>query len=708
MPISKNLVLVFALALALRLLYIFEIADNPFFTSPVVDAQTYTEQARLIAAGNWLDYEPGPFWQPPLYPWFAATIYWLAGEHFFLAMRFVQALFGAFSCALLYLIGQRLFDRRVAFGAAGALALYGPAIYFDAEILPASAAVLLFLTVVLVVLNSAAKEHPLAWIVPGLLLGLTALNVATVLITLPFLAAWIYFVARPGGRQRAGLKLLSLGAGLFLVIAPVSWRNYIVGNEFVLISWNAGVNFYLGNNPNYPATVQIRPGQEWLDLMDQAHIAGYDSGAESSAFFFKQSWNYIHTQPLHYARLVATKFAVFWSGDEIARNQNIYYFRNYSHLLAIVLWKYVLAFPFGLVGPLAIVGLFLAARTGDRSVRLLIGLTLSYAAGVVLFFVTARYRLPLIPFLLLFAAFAVSQLASAVRHRHRHRTKLLWGAVVLLLTVWTNWTVSAMEMSGDAEHYYNLGHAYIEKKRLAAGIEALKKAADMAPEDAEILFSLGTAYAFAADYRAAAAVLKPAAQLYPNRMDIRLNLGNAYFTGELYHRAATEYLAVLKNHPDDVIPRRGAARALARSGQTAAAIAHYERLQSLQPSDLESYLALGYFYNQNGRSDEALIQFSGALELAPQNLTALLEISQLYLARNATDRALALLQQAAHHYPDNAQVHIRLGQFFAARHRWGKAIAAYRKALQLTPDNATLRQRLVDLAQQTVDGERDQ
>ena len=476
----------------------------------------------------------------------------------------------------------------------------------------------------MVVLNSAAKEHPLAWIVPGLLLGLAALNVATILITLPFLAAWIYFVAIPRERRRAGLKLLSLGAGLFLAIAPVSWRNYTVGNEFVLISWNAGVNFYLGNNPNYPATVQIRPGQEWLDLMAQAHIAGYDSGAESSVFFFKKSWNYIHTQPLHYARLMATKFAVFWSGDEIARNQNIYYFRNYSRLLAIVLWKYVLAFPFGLVGPLAIVGLLLAARSDDRSVRLLIGLTLSYAAGVVLFFVTARYRLPLIPFLLLFAAFAVSQLTSAVRYRHRK--ELLWGAGALLLTVWTNWTVSAMKMGGDAEHYYNLGHAYIEKKRLAAGIEALKKAANMAPEDAEILFSLGTAYAFANDYRAAAAVLEPAAQLYPNRLDIRLNLGNAYFKGELYRRAATEYLAVLKNHPDDIIPRRGAARALARSGQTAAAIAHYERLQSLQPSDLESHLALGYFYNQNGRSDEALIQFSGALELAPQNLTALLEI----------------------------------------------------------------------------------
>ena len=701
MPISKNLAFVFAAALALRLLYIFEIADNPFFTSPVVDAQTYTEQARLIAAGHSLNYEPGPFWQPPLFPWFAGTIYWLAGEHFFIAIRLVQAIFGALSCVLLFALGQHLFDHRIALGAAAALALYGPAIYFDAEILPASAAVLLFLAVTLTVLNAAGRQRPLSWIVPGVLFGLAALNVATILITLPCLAAWIYLEDRQQWR-RAGLKLLSLGAGLFLVIAPVSWRNYLAGDEFVLISWNAGVNFYLGNNPNYPATVQVRPGQEWLNLMNRAHSAGHASGAANSAFFFSQSWDYIRTQPLDYIRLVGIKLASFWHGDEIARNQNIYYSRNYSHLLTAVLWKYILSFPFGLVGPLALVGLFLA-RKCDGPVRLVMGLILSYAAGIILFFVTARYRLPLIPFLLLFASFAVAQLANAMHQRRR--TQLLWGGVALTLAVWTNWNVGAMQMGRDAEHYYNLGHAHIEQDQLPAGIQALQKAASMAPEDAEILFSLGTAYTFTKDYRRATAVLKEAAQLYPHRMDIRLNLGNAYFGSQRYDRAAAEYLAVLKSNPKDIVPLRSAARALARDGQVAPAINHYQQLQQLSPTNLESHLALGYFYKQEGRNGEALAQFSGALQLAPQNLTALLEVSQFHLAAADSALALKLLQRAAHHYPDNAQVHTRLGEVFEMRRQWGKAIAAYRKALQLEPDNAALHQQLARVMQQTEYGE---
>ena len=48
--------------------------------------------------------------------------------------------------------------------------------------------------------------------------------------------------------------------GLLVAIAPVTLRNYAIGGDAVLISSNAGINFYLGNNPEYQRTVNIRPG----------------------------------------------------------------------------------------------------------------------------------------------------------------------------------------------------------------------------------------------------------------------------------------------------------------------------------------------------------------------------------------------------------------------------------------------------------------
>ena len=76
----------FAAALLLRLLYLLEArAHSPFFDAPVVDAQTYLEQARQIAAGDFaLDGEA--FWQPPLFPYFLALWQWAVGDGPFVAV----------------------------------------------------------------------------------------------------------------------------------------------------------------------------------------------------------------------------------------------------------------------------------------------------------------------------------------------------------------------------------------------------------------------------------------------------------------------------------------------------------------------------------------------------------------------------------------------------------------------------------------------
>ena len=691
--------LIFTTALALRLFYIFEIADNPFFTSPVVDAHTYAQQAEIIAAGHWLNYTSEPFWQPPLYPWLLGAVYRLAGTQFFLVIRIVQAFFGAVSCVLLYLIGRRLFSPQVGLLAAAALTLYGTAIYFDAELLPASLAVLLFLVVLLAALAAKGRQTRWYWIIPGTLLGVAALNVPTILSLVPCMLIWIYADSRAGGNSKIGLAG-SMGlfcAGLALAVAPVTLRNYAIGDDFVLISWNAGVNFYLGNNPEYPQTTQIRPGQAWLDLMDRAQSAGFANGSENSRFFFAEAWNFIRRQPAAYGQLLATKFTAFWNGDEVGRNQNIYYLRNYSRLLSAVLWKHTLAFPFGLIAPLAIAG-FLLAIPHRGAVWFLLGAMLSYAAGVILFFVTARYRLPLVPGLLLLASFAVFRLAAMMQNRQP--SALVWSAAVGLLLIGTNSGSGTMDMEGDAEVYYNLGHAHIEKKRFGKGIHALEQAARLVPNDADILFSLGTAYELTGAHRRARRVLSQAAQLYPGRLDIRLNLGNAYFNSQLYEQAAAEYQVVLETRPDHVETLRSAARAVARAGRAEMAITYYERLRRLTPEDIEPYLALGYFYTRTDQPEQALANYQRALQLDPEHLTALLESGLLHLQKDEFERAREIFQLATRFHPRASLVYDHLGKVYERQGQWQAAIQAYRQVIQLDPHYPDIHRRLARLYQQ--------
>ena len=92
-----------ALALSLRLVHAFQMSASPLFTMPAVDAATYAEQAASLASGNWLGRGQGPFWQPPLYPYFLGVIKLAFSESFYYVSRFAQALIGSLTCVLLYL-----------------------------------------------------------------------------------------------------------------------------------------------------------------------------------------------------------------------------------------------------------------------------------------------------------------------------------------------------------------------------------------------------------------------------------------------------------------------------------------------------------------------------------------------------------------------------------------------------------------------------
>ena len=82
---------VFALALALRLVYLAQIDSLPFFEFPVVDARSYDEWARTLASGDWLGSEV--FYQAPAYPYFLGGVYSVFGHDLYVA-RVAQVVLG--------------------------------------------------------------------------------------------------------------------------------------------------------------------------------------------------------------------------------------------------------------------------------------------------------------------------------------------------------------------------------------------------------------------------------------------------------------------------------------------------------------------------------------------------------------------------------------------------------------------------------------
>ena len=535
--------LVFALALALRVAYILEADASPLFEHPAVDAKTYTHHAQRLAAGNWLGVGEGPFWQPPLYPYFLGAVKVLFPESFFYAVRFAQALLGALVCAMSWWIGRALFNPAVGLLAGIGAALCGPLIFFDGELLPASLAAFVDLLALVVLLRVWRRPSRWGFLGAGAAFGVGALAVPTVLtfaVAVPIVLLW-----RAPCRQ----GLIWTGAfalGVILAVTPVAWRNWAIGGDGVGISYNAGINLYIGNNPDYAETVAIRPGWEWDDLVTQPARAGMERPSAKSAYFAERAWGYIKGDPTGWLGLMGHKLGAFWHGDERGRNQPIYFWRTYSNVLSASLWKAGIAFPFGLVAPLALWGMLLSLRRIGPTWPLLYAL--SYCLGVVAFFVAARYRVPVLPVLIVFAAYGLWALWDWVR-AGRWRSLGLGLAVCLAFAFAANSHLALMDMEGDAAIHYNLGNAYAEAGDKERALAAFERAVAEDPEYWQAWLNLGGVKAALGDLIGGGEIFARVAQKAPRQVEPWMNLAHVRIMQRDLEGAFSSYESALAANP---------------------------------------------------------------------------------------------------------------------------------------------------------------
>ena len=678
-------------ALGVRLLYIEQSQTSPFFDYPLVDAKTYADAAeRMGVQGHWGGGD-APFWQPPLYPYFLGFLYALFTPTYYLP-RLVQAAISACNCVLLYLLGRRLFSPGLGLAVAVAAALYGPLVFFSGEFLPPPLA-LFFNLLILLTLPWAMAGRPRRLLVPGFCLGLAALAVANVLLFLPAALLWVIIVRRALPWPRRLLNALPLLLAASLVIAPVTLRNYLIGDDLVLISSNGGINFYLGNNANYEETIRIPPGPAWRALVSQPRTeAGLTQASDQSDYFFARAWDFISAEPSAYLLLLLHKTYLFWHGDEIGRNQDLYYARNFSPLLSLLLWKATIAFPFGVVAPLALLGMGLVCYNREQrraEMYLLLLYIVVYALSVILFFPTARYRLPIVPPLLLFAAYAVSTLYYL--GRERAGVKLAWaGGALTALLVACNFRVGPMNMAGDAETLHRLGFVYQQKGLPANAIAAYEQALALDPEIREARFNLGALYARRGRYDRAIAAYQNFVVRYPDYPEARYALGNALLHAGRYAEAIVQYEKLLDAAaaPERKAVQERLAYAHIQLDQLDAAAALYRDLVVQAPDSLRFRYQLGQLTEALGQPGLARREYAEVLRRDSTHAEAGLRLAHLLLASDESTAAEVQLKRLVAAHPHLVAPRWLLATHYATQHEGTKALAQAQAILEIQPDHA--------------------
>lgn len=656
------LLLVFALAL--RLVYAWELRGNPFFDAPVVDAKTFLDQALAIAAGElWGGSEP--FWQAPGYIYFLASLCWLFPDSYFFAVRVAQAIVGSLSCLLVVRLADRAFgSRRLALGAGAAAAAYGGLVQFEAELLAVGLEIFLYLLLLDRILHALTARDDRSWLMAGLVGGLAAITRPNILLFLALLMPWLARLRLEQDAQPAGLAatlrpLFLSGFGLMAVVLSVTVRNVVVGGDVVLISANGGVNFHIGNNADQDRAVAIPPGMAWEEMVTEPVRAGFTLPSQRSAYFYRKALSYIAAQPGDYAALMASKLYQFWSGPELKRNQDVYYARRHSQLLSWLLWDRGLSFPFGIVGPLAMAGLVLTWRRREPAVRLLRLFALSYMAAVLLFFVTARYRMPAIPVLLIFAAWTCRQLVIDWRGG-RYRSFAALGGAVAVLTVVLNLPAATVP-EDDAQLHFDLGEVYLRKGEYQRSAQNSLAALELTSGQYNYArHNLAVAYFHLGRHRDAVQEGQRAVEENPRRADTRVLLGRAYGAMDQPGQAAAQFERALQLMPGSGMAHYYYGRLLYRSGRHEQAITHLAVARAQSPQDFWISYELARCHQHLGQLEEALALFQASRQIE-ERAEALNAIGAVYFQRGNLPRARGFFERALGVASQNLEAGVNLG-----------------------------------------------
>lgn len=391
-----NLLLAIALlAFLVRVVCLWQISHAPFFGLRMGDADLYHQWALAIARGDWRG--SGVFYQAPLYPYVLALIYRIVGDGGAM-VRFVHALVSTASCVLLGAAGIALFGDLGAI-AGVLLAVYPPAITLD--LLLDKTVLVTFGITALLLLIVMREFRGRAWLA-GATLGLLALTRDNALLLIVPVSAWLLV---GNGTERRWSAVAACLAGCALVLLPVATRNVIVGREFVLTT-SFGPNLYIGNHagargryePLVPGHGNAAYEQDDAILVAQRAEGRSLTPVEVSAFWARRAITFMWTHPLESALQWLRKLALTFNANELADTESQAVYAEWSPLL-----KALAPFSFGVVFALAVFGGCLIAPQWRR-VWILAGIVITYAITLAAFFVFARFRLLLVPVLLLLVA----------------------------------------------------------------------------------------------------------------------------------------------------------------------------------------------------------------------------------------------------------------------------------------------------------------
>ena len=700
---------VVAFALLVKCAVLAQLGNHPLLAPHgELDTAYYVDLARRVAAGGPLAVTE-PFAVSPLYVFYLAGVFKLTGGSL-LAARFLQVLLGSAAVGLLHATTRHWFGARAAWAASGLAVMTGLFTFYEVLILQASldpflvACTLYWLT---------RSQRDSSWWhagVAGLSCGLLALNRPNALACAVVFAVGLGLAARNRtAREPGALRCRTVSSGpvafilaILLTLVPNAIRTYAVSAEWVPVSSHGGLNFYIGNAEEATGIYRRVPGiapsiagqtRDARRVAEQAQGRRLTSG-EVSAYFFHLGWDWTRAHPTRALRLAALKVAYLLNRTNVPLNYSYAYFsRDASPLLGLLAVGPWLLVPVGLVGLL-----LRSARRNREGFWVWGSFAPVYGLSVAAFFVSSRYRMPMLVPLCASAGGALAWAWDALGAR-RYRALVPPLVLLALMAIVTGWDWGLDDGRGgeqtrqavwlieqgrveEAQRFvdriapghshsgvlrFSVGQALADTGRPDEAIERFEEAREIDGNQPAIHLALGQALVAAG---------RPASEAVPHleaALDARFRpeeSGPALVAALEQAGERQRALSLIRSLPDSTVSARPekafdlGLTALELSAPDAAE--RWLRLAVVAtPGDAEAHEKLGVALVMLSRAAEAVAPLEQACRLAPASASAQLNLAVAYAETGRLTEASEHALEAARLDPSDAQTAGLLRALFA-------------------------------------------
>lgn len=591
-----TLILLLATGALLRGLYLSELSSSPSSLIPQVDAGYHDYWARGLAFDTWnlppQTHDPQiqttPFFRAPGYPFFLSLVYRLTGGNP-IAVRLVQMVLGLLSALLAFAIGRRWFGGRMGLIFCGFVATYWGFIYFEGDLLDPPLLVALLLLLIWS-LGSWTDKLTLGRVLgSGVLLGVSALVRPTMLLVIPAILGWAYWIVRD--RRQFSMAAAGVLLAAALAIAPATIRNYRVSKDFVLISSNAGINLLLGNHAEANGTISsIVPGLGELgtsyDYPSLVRALETKLGrplkhSEVSAYLGAMARAYIWAHPLATFKLTLKKALLFWGPREVGNNKEDELERASSRILRWIPGNFASSMALFTLGMAAFLQRWKREDRQRRQVGALVALVIAMTfISYLPYFVAGRFRMPLLPLLLFFGAFFLDKWIDWIKAR-RFQVVIVW-----LIGGMASYALASQNFAGYT------------------------------PSKEKWHFDRGVRFARSGQVDAAMREYEAVLVIRPSHAHAQFNLGALLeFNGQT-QEAERRYKTALGLNPDFGLAHHALGKILARQGDVNGAAVHFRAAVTLDPSP-SLYVDYADLLAGQGTHDQAIDAYQNAIRLNP-------------------------------------------------------------------------------------------